>query len=155
MARVEEYEFPADRWYDRGEHLWVRPGGATAGEAGLPGPDGAVLVTIGLDALGQEMLGEVVYLQLVEAGVPVRRGEPLGTLEAEKMVRPLLAPVTGTVLEVNPAVLAAPRLLNSDPYEQGWVLTLLATRWTEERQDLLHDETEVAGWARAELEANA
>jgi glycine cleavage system H protein len=144
MATVDGYEFPADRWYDPREHLWVLPEGA----------DDSPVVRIGVDGLGQELLGDVVYVQLVEAGREVRRGDPVGSLEAEKMIRPLLTPASGAILEVNPAVLATPRLLNREPYGAGWLLRLRAARWVEERGDLLHDEAGVAAWARAEIEAN-
>lgn len=141
VAKVDGYEFPGDRWYDPREHLWVLPEAEGTGR-------------LGLDALGQEMLGAVVYVQLAEPGRAVRRGEALGSLEAEKMVRPLLAPVSGTVLEVNQAVLASPRLLNADPYGAGWLCRLAISRWSEEGDDLLHDPAAVEGWARAEIEAS-
>ncbi len=143
MARVEDYDFPAELWYDPREHLWVRL------EA-----DGTT-VTIGVDEMGQEALGEVVYVDLTGAGREVRRGDALGSLEAEKMVRPVLAPVSGTVVDVNDAVLAAPRLLNSDPYGGGWLFKIRATRWAAERAELLHGDDAVAAWARAELERHA
>jgi glycine cleavage system H protein len=144
MATVDAYEFPADRWYHPLEHLWC------AVEGAAPEP----VVTVGVDALGAELLGEVVYVQLPPAGLAVRRGEALGSLEAEKMVRPLLAPVSGTVVAANEAVLATPRLLNRDPYGAGWLLRLRAERWDAERGDLLHEPAAVTAWARAELEAN-
>jgi glycine cleavage system H protein len=140
MARIERFEFPADRWYHPREHVWVRPE-----------DDG--VVRIGLDALGVEALGEVVYVQLAPPAPEIRRGDALGSLEAEKMVRPLLAPVSGALVALNAAVIDAPRLLNRDPYGAGWLLRVRATRWGEEAPDLLHDEAAVSAWARAELEA--
>lgn len=138
-ATVEGFRFPDDRWYDPREHLWVRP-------------EAEGIVRVGLDEMGQEALGEVVYVDLTAAGREVRRGQALGSLEAEKMVRPVLAPVSGTLVEVNEAVLATPRLLNSDPYGQGWLFRLQAPRWAEERAALLFGNEAVLAWARAELE---
>jgi glycine cleavage system H protein len=153
MATVESFEFPADRWYEPGEHLWLLPD-AGAGPGG-PEPEGPPLtVTIGIDALGQELLGEVVYVQLAEPGTRLRRGDALGSLEAEKMVRPILAPLTGVVLEPNPAVLAGPRLVNTAPYGAGWLVRMGATRWDAECRDLLHDPAAVEAWVRAEIEKN-
>lgn len=143
MAKVDAYDFPPELWYDPREHLWVRV------EA-----DGAT-VTVGIDAMGQEALGEVVYVDLAGAGREVRRGDALGSLEAEKMVRPVLAPVSGTLVEANDAVVAAPRLLNSDPYGGGWLFKIRASRWTAERRELLHGDDAVVTWARAELERHA
>lgn len=135
---VGGHAFPGDRWYDPREHVWARP-------------DGGDIVTVGVDALGQEALGEVVYVQLADAGAAVARGDALGSLEAEKMVRPLLAPVSGTVAEVNAALVAEPRLLNRDPYGAGWLLRLRATRWEAEAGELLHGDDAVGSWARAEI----
>ncbi len=142
MAKVDDYHFPPERWYDAREHLWV-----------LPEADGAT-VTVGLDEMGQEALGEVVYVELAAAGREVERGEALGSLEAEKMVRPVVAPVSGTLVDVNDAVVATPRLLNSDPYSGGWLFKIRASRWAAERVELLHGDDAVAAWARKELEAN-
>ena len=105
--------------------------------------------------MGQEALGEVVYVDLAGAEREVRRGEALGSLEAEKMVRPVLAPVSGTVVDVNDAVLASPRLLNSDPYGGGWLFKIRATRWAAECVELLHGDDAVTAWARGELERHA
>lgn len=145
MATVARYEFPADRWYDLREHLWVLP---------EPSADtGAVVVRVGVDALGQELLGEIVYMQLVEPGTEIRRGEAAGSLEAEKMVRPVIAPVSGVVLEANAEAVARPRRVNEAPYAV-WLLRVQATDWASEQAGLLHDEAAVAAWARAELEAS-
>lgn len=141
MPRIEEFEFPEDLFYDAREHLWLRP--AREGER--------VLVTVGIDAGGQDALGEAVYVQLTPAGRSVARGEAVGSVEAEKMVRPLLAPVTGTLVEVNGAVVAAPRVLNTDPYGGGWLFRIEAADWEAERRGLLHGSEAVTAWVRAEL----
>jgi glycine cleavage system H protein len=143
MARIETYEFPDDLWYDPREHLWLRP----------VREGGAWLVTVGVDAVGQDALGEVVYVQLMESGRTVARGEPVGSLEAEKMVRPVLAPLSGTLEEVNGTLLAAPRLLNGDPYGQGWLFRIRTVSWETDRRDLLYGEETVTAWIRAELNA--
>jgi glycine cleavage system H protein len=143
MARIDGYDFPGDLWYHPREHLWLRP--ERAGDEWL--------ITVGVDAVGQDALGEVVYVQLMEAGRAVTRGEAVGSLEAEKMVRPLLAPLSGTLAEVNAALLAAPRLLNREPYGEGWLLRIRARDWEGERGDLLHGEARVGAWIGAELQA--
>lgn len=143
MAQVDRFEFPADRWYEPREHLWL-----------LPRRDGEDwLVTVGLDALGQEALGEMVYVQLVDPGRPVSRGEALGSMEAEKMVRPLLAPAAGTLVAVNPAVMTTPRLVNADPYGAGWLVRLRVVGWPPAGAPLLHGDPAVTAWIRAELDA--
>ncbi len=141
MARIENFEFPDDLFYDAKEHLWLRP--VTEG-----------LVTVGIDAGGQNALGDVVYVQLTPAGRRVAHGEAIGSVEAEKMVRPLLAPVAGMLREVNPAVLAAPRLVNSDPYGAAWLFRIEADDWDFQRGRFLHGHEAVAAWVRAELAAH-
>lgn len=143
MARIEAYDFPDDLWYHPGEHLWLRP--AREGDTWM--------ITVGVDAGGQEALGEIVYVQLSEAGRTVTRGEAVGSVEAEKMVRPVLAPVSGTLAEVNAALLAAPRLLNEDPYDRGWLFRIQTPNWEAERGELLHGEAAVTAWIRDELRA--
>jgi glycine cleavage system H protein len=145
MATVETYEFPTDRWYHPREHLWLLPE--------PPADAGGEIVRVGLDALGQEMLGEVVYVQLAEPGTAIRRGEAVGSLEAEKMVRPVIAPVTGVVLEANAEAVGRPRRLNEAPY-QVWLFRVRATDWASEQAALLHEEPAVVAWARAELAAS-
>lgn len=143
MARIDGYELPDDLWYDPREHLWLRP--ARQGETWL--------VTVGIDAVGQDALGEVVYIQLTQAGGTVARGEAVGSIEAEKMVRPVLAPVSGTLVAVNHVLLVTPRLLNRDPYGEGWLLRIQASHWEAEQGELLHGEKAVAAWIGAELQA--
>lgn len=144
MPRVDDLDFPDELFYDAGEHLWLRPAAV----------DGRALLTIGIDQGGQDALGDVVYVQLSQAGRGVVRGEPVGSVEAEKMVRPLLAPVTGTLREVNPAVVGTPRLVNSDPYGAGWLFRIEADDWASERARLLHGGDAVTAWIRAELAAH-
>jgi glycine cleavage system H protein len=143
VARIDGYDFPDDLWYHPREHLWLRP----------VREGGQWIVTVGVDAVGQEALGEVVYLQLTEAGRAVARGEAVGSLEAEKMVRPVLAPLSGIVAAVNATVIATPRLLNQDPYGTGWIFRMRPRDWEAERQDLLHGEVRVTAWISSELQA--
>ena len=143
---VEGHEFPEGLWYHPEEHLWLRPGAPDEGH----GRD----VTVGVDAVGVHALGEVVYIQLLDPGRTVERGQALGSLEAEKMVRPLVAPVSGTLRLVNADLLAAPRLLNTDPYGRGWLVTLRATAWEAESRGLLSAPDAVEAWIRAERRAH-
>ncbi|MBI1959176.1 MAG: glycine cleavage system protein H [Candidatus Rokubacteria bacterium] len=143
VRRIEGHDFPEGLWYQAAEHLWLRPG--------EPDGSGRRLVTVGLDALGVLALGEVVYAELGERGLDVRAGQALGSLEAEKMVRPVLAPVSGTVVEVNDELQAAPRRLNTDPYGGGWLVRIAAGAWDLEATDFLRAPGDVEAWVRQEL----
>jgi glycine cleavage system H protein len=137
MARIEEFEFPDDLFYDTKEHLWLRPQRA--------------LITIGIDDGGQDALGDVVYVQLTEAGRRVSRGEAIGSVEAAKMVRPLLAPVPGKLSEVNQAVVARPRIVNDDPYGEGWLFRIEVDDWGSERSHFVQGSDAVTAWIKEEL----
>jgi glycine cleavage system H protein len=84
-------------------------------------------VKVGLSAVAVDALGDVVYLDLPEAGSTVTAGEVCGEVESTKSVSELFAPVSGTVVEVNGAVVDDPGLVNSDPYGEGWLFTVEVT----------------------------
>ena len=90
-------------------------------------------VKVGLSAVAVDALGDVVYLDLPEAGSTVTAGEVCGEVESTKSVSELFSPVSGTVAEVNAAVVDEPGLVNSDPYGDGWLFTVEVT----EEGDLL------------------
>ena len=81
-------------------------------------------VKVGLSAVAVDALGDVVYLDLPEAGSTVTAGEVCGEVESTKSVSELFAPVSGTVVDVNAAVVDEPGLVNSDPYGDGWLFTV-------------------------------
>ena len=140
MVRIEEFDFPDELLYDTKEHMWLRPQRS--------------LITIGIDDGGQDALGDVVYVQLTAAGRRVSRGEAIGSVEAEKMVRPLLAPVSGTLSEVNQALMTKPRLLNNDPYGEAWLFRIDADDWDRERHHFVQGSEAVTAWVRSELAAH-
>lgn len=113
MATVAGFEVDLARAYDRDTHLWVTPTGGGR-------------YRVGFDALAVETNGTVAALALTAPGVPVRRGEPFGTMEAAKFVGPLVLPLSGRVTAVNEQVLADPSLVESDPYRAGWLVEVLA-----------------------------
>lgn len=84
-------------------------------------------VKVGLSAVAVDALGDVVYLDLPEAGSTLTAGAVCGEVESTKSVSELFAPVSGTVVEVNGAVVDEPGLVNSDPYGQGWLFTVEVT----------------------------
>ena len=90
-------------------------------------------VKVGLSAVAADSLGDVVYLDLPEAGSSITAGEVCGEVESTKSVSELFAPVTGTVVEVNAVVVDEPGLVNTDPYGDGWLFTVEVT----EEGDLL------------------
>ncbi|MFB2556577.1 glycine cleavage system protein GcvH [Herbiconiux liangxiaofengii] len=90
------------------EHEWVLVEGSVA--------------TIGITAYAAAQLGDIVYLDLPDAGTEVAGGSIVGEIESTKSVGELFAPVDGTVVEKNEAVESSPELVNSDPLGEGWLL---------------------------------
>lgn len=88
-------------------HEWVRKGEPA---------------TIGITQFAQDQLGDVVFVELPEVGATLTAGQTFGTVESVKTVSDLYAPVSGTVAEVNSALVDKPELINSSPYEDGWLI---------------------------------
>lgn len=82
------------------------------------------VVTVGITEYAQDSLGEVVYVELPEEGQKVTQSEPFGVVESVKAVSDLVAPVSGTVIEVNTSILENPGPLNDDPMNEGWLIRI-------------------------------
>jgi glycine cleavage system H protein len=82
------------------------------------------LVTVGITEFAQDSLGEIVYVELPENGQKVTQGEPFGVVESVKAVSDLLAPVSGTIIEVNEGVLEDPGVINDDSMNNGWLVRI-------------------------------
>lgn len=78
--------------------------------------------TIGITQFAQDQLGDVVFVELPEVGATITAGENFGSVESVKTVSDLYAPVTGTVVEVNAALVDTPELVNTSPYDEGWLI---------------------------------
>ncbi|MCS7217122.1 MAG: glycine cleavage system protein GcvH [Candidatus Bipolaricaulota bacterium] len=92
------------------EHEWVRL------------EDGRARV--GITHHAQKSLGDIVYVELPPPGRVAKKGERVATVESVKAVGEVFSPLSGKVVEVNPAVAASPDLINKDPYGQGWLFAL-------------------------------
>jgi glycine cleavage system H protein len=84
-------------------------------------------VTVGITAYAAEKLGDVVFVDLPAVGAAVAAGRVVGEIESTKSVGELFAPVDGTVSAVNDAVVAAPELVNGDPFGEGWMIKIEVT----------------------------
>ena len=90
------------------EHEWIDVQGTIA--------------VVGITAYAAEKLGDVVFVDLPKAGSTVAAGRVVGEIGSTKSVGELFAPVNGTVVESNDAVVATPELVNSDPFGEGWLI---------------------------------
>ena len=84
-------------------------------------------VAVGITSYAAESLGDIVFVELPEVGAVVKSGEVCGELESTKSVSDLYAPVSGEVVEVNPAAVDDPSLINNDPYGGGWLFKVAVT----------------------------
>ncbi len=85
--------------------------------------DGTV-ATVGITAFAIDQLGDIVFLELPAVGAKVQQGERFGTVESVKAVEDLKAPLSGTVLECNQAMVDVPEDLVNDPYSAGWLVKM-------------------------------
>jgi glycine cleavage system H protein len=89
------------------DHEWVLITGST--------------VRVGITDYAQDALGDIVFIQLPDAGSQIDAHQGLGEIESTKSVNDVYAPVAGTVIKVNDALVSNPELLNTDPYGSGWI----------------------------------
>jgi glycine cleavage system H protein len=80
------------------------------------------IATIGITAFAIDQLGDIVFLELPDVGEAIEKGENFGTVESVKAVEDLKAPLSGTVVERNDALVEAPEQLADDPYGEAWML---------------------------------
>jgi glycine cleavage system H protein len=82
------------------------------------------IATIGISAFAIDQLGDIVFLELPDVGDAIAKGETFGTVESVKAVEDLKAPLSGTVVDRNSAVVETPELLAEDPYGEAWMLKI-------------------------------
>jgi glycine cleavage system H protein len=79
---------------------------------------------MGITDYAQDALGDVVFVQLPEPGTKVVAGDSFAEVESTKSVSDIYAPVSGTVVEINPDLADSPQRLNEDPYGEGWLCVI-------------------------------
>jgi glycine cleavage system H protein len=85
-------------------------------------PTGGQIVRIGITDFAQCQLGDIVFVELPEVGSAVAGGDSVGSIESVKTVSELYTPVSGKVVRVNDKLIDAPEVVNTAPYEDGWIL---------------------------------
>ncbi len=109
---MSETNIPAELRYTA-EHEWVQRTGPTT-------------VRVGITDFAQSQLGDVVFVQLPGAGEEVTAGESFGEVESTKSVSDIYAPLTAKVVAANENLEGSPELVNSAPYDGGWLVDLEA-----------------------------
>jgi glycine cleavage system H protein len=106
--------------------MWARVEGDTA--------------VIGVTDFLQDQLGDITALNLVDVGDYLRAARRMGRIESEEASSPLEAPLSGEVLDVNADVLSAPDLVNSEPYDGGWLVKVRVENPSELEELMSEDE---------------
>jgi glycine cleavage system H protein len=121
MKDLSELKFPAELGYVD-SHEWVRT------------EDGRA--RIGITDYAQDQLGDVVYVELPALGKSIAKGAAFGSVESVKAVSELYMPIGGKVVEINAALENSPELVNTGPYDQGWMIVVEPSQ-SEELKGLL------------------
>ncbi len=135
LVKVDDYEVPEGLYYHK-EFGWARVEGGKA--------------RIGITDYAQKQLREIVYVELPSVGDNVKQGDPFGTVESVKAVSDLVAPLSGTIEQVNEEVSGKPELLNEDPYKEGWLLVISPTSLDEELKKIM-DFNKAVEWHKSLL----
>ncbi len=122
LVKVDDYEVPEGLYYHK-EYLWVR---VEKGKA-----------KIGMSDFAQKQLREIVYVELPSVGDTITQNDPFGTVESVKAVSDLVAPISGTIEDVNQELESKPELLNEDPYDKGWLLMVSPTNLDVELKEIM------------------
>ncbi|RMG71257.1 MAG: glycine cleavage system protein GcvH [Nitrospirae bacterium] len=102
-------QFPDDIKYHR-EHTWVRVSGNKA--------------TIGITDYAQDQLGDIVYIDLPDVDTEIEKDTEFTEIESTKATSSVVAPVSGTIVEVNEELDEAPEIINESPYDKGWIVVV-------------------------------
>lgn len=108
------------------DHEWVKVDGDTA--------------TVGITDHAQSELGDIIFIEFPEINDLFERMEPFGTIEAVKTVADLFSPLNGKIIEINKELEDSPELVNSDPYEKGWIVKVSVDK-LDQLNDLLSSES--------------
>ncbi|BBO69530.1 glycine cleavage system H protein [Desulfosarcina alkanivorans] len=112
MKAINELNLPDDVRYTD-DHEWARKNGD--------------VIRIGISDYAQDQLGDIVFVELPETGSTFDKGEEFGTVESVKAVSELYMPMGGEVVAINEALADQPELVNSDPYDGGWMIEIQAS----------------------------
>ena len=137
MEKIDKYDINTDLLYDPETHYWIEIEGSHA--------------RIGMSPLVQETSGSFVAIIFDGVNNELKKGQSFGSIEAEKHVGPLNAPISGIITEINEQVIENPRLINSDPYGQGWLIKISPNDLQADLPHLISGKDEILNWFKSEL----
>lgn len=125
MADIKGYNMPDELYYHK-DHSWARVEGTK--------------VTVGMNDFFQKESGDIVFIDLPEEEDDVEQGEICGKIQSRKWIGKLVAPVSGEIVEINEELEEDTSLINTDPYDKGWILVIEAGNLDSELGNLMQGE---------------
>ncbi|MFX1326315.1 MAG: glycine cleavage system protein GcvH [Promethearchaeota archaeon] len=110
------YNFPGDLHYTK-THEWVRIDHSTA--------------TVGITDYAQHQLGDIVFVELPDVGIVLEKESNVGEIESVKAVGDLIMPLSGEIVSINEKLANNPELVNSSPFEEGWMIKIQISHGSE------------------------
>jgi len=98
------------------------------------------VVVVGITDYAQKKLRDIVGIELPQLQKEVKAGESVGVIESVKAAADIFSPLSGIIVEVNSKLLEHPEIINKDPYGEGWIFKLKASKLSEEKEKLLSPE---------------
>ena len=138
MVKLEGHDFPDDYYFHK-DHMWVKVEGDKA--------------RVGYNAWAADAAGKLVSIKTRPAGKSVKAGKTLGSVESGKWVGSLKMPITGEIVEINPALGDNPSIINDAPYEDGWVALVSPSDLDAELGELMKgsDKEPLEAWLKEEI----
>jgi glycine cleavage system H protein len=136
MVEFQGYNLPEDLYYEE-NHFWVKPEGD--------------LLVMGLDDFGQQLAGEIVYIQLPAEGKKLTAGKSFAKMESGKWLGKIYAPVNGELAEINEELELTPDLINEDCYGEGWMYKIKPDNM-DDLQNLITGKEKIESWLAEEVE---
>ena len=136
---IDGYKFPDDLYYTE-HHFWVR--------------DEGEVLSLGVTDYAQKLAGEFIYVELPEEDATIKKGKPFASLESGKWVGRIYAPVNGVITEANEAVDDDATLLNSSPYDEGWICKIKPDNKDELKELFRAADEKFQSWMKEEIAKN-
>jgi len=133
---IQGYNLPDDLYYEQ-NHFWVKEEGD--------------LLVMGLDDFGQQMAGDIVYIQLPPEGKRLKVGKHFAKMESGKWMGKVFAPVNGELAEINEDLEINPSLINEDCYGEGWMYKIKPDD-KNEMNNLIHGAEAIEKWLLEDIE---
>lgn len=137
MKQIGNYIIDTDLFYDGKNHFWLQQNEG--------------FVRLGFSPLLQETSGSFVAILFENIDKLLSKGDGFGSVEAEKHVAQLMLPISGKIIVFNNKVVENPRLMNDDPYGEGWLIEMESSDFENEKENLIYGEDQITKWVESEI----